>query len=90
MGDCLCERLPLRGEENDGFAFGVAGELRGDREGLKAFVDGLRFEDHSFATAKGAVVDCAMTVMGEIAKVVGTNFNQAGHDGALQDAVIER
>ena len=65
------------------------GRFVGDADGFEGFGEGLGFEDHAFASAKGTVVDGAVTVVGEVAEVVGADFYEAGGDGALDDSVLE-
>ena len=84
------EALALRGEKDDGLAGEVAGGFGWDAEGVDALEDGLRLEDHALATAEGAVVDGAMTVVGPVAEVVSVNRGEVGAEGALEDAVAER
>ena len=90
MGDGLGEGPTLGGEQDDGFAGGVAGGFFGDAEGFEAVPDGLGLEDHAFAAAEGAVVYGAVAVVREGAEVVGVDLDEAGGDGAAEDAVGRR
>src|ERR1700744_4609405 len=86
----LRETLALRGEKDHGLAGGVAGRFRRDAQRLDALKDGLRLEDHALATAEGAVVDGAMSVVGPVAEVMGVDRGEARAQRALEDAVAER
>ncbi len=61
----------------------------GKGQGFQAGEDGLRLEDHAFAAAEGPVVDGAVAVVGEGAKVVRADGDLAELDGPAEDAVGE-
>jgi hypothetical protein len=86
----LGEALALGGEQDDGLFGGVAGGFRGDVQRFEALEDGLGLQDHALAAAKGAVIDGAMTVVGEGAEVVGVDLSDALAEGARDDTVAER
>ncbi len=90
VGDGLGEGLALGGEEDDGLAGEVAGGFGGEVEGVEGVEDGLGLEDHAFSTAEGAIVDGAVTVVGEGTEVVGGDVDLSGSDGAAEDSVLER
>ena len=90
MRDGLGEGAALCGEEDDGLFGCVALWFGGDVEGLKAVVDGLGLEDHALAAAEWPVVYGAVTVFSKRAKIMRSNVDEVGGDGALEDAVVER
>jgi hypothetical protein len=81
--------LAALGREQDDAGGGGAGGSGGDGEGFEALEDGLGLEDHAFAAAEGAVVDGAVTVVGEAAEVVDIDLGDAGAEGARDDAVAQ-
>ena len=88
MGYALSERPALRGEEDDGLAGEVACGFGGDFEGFEGFEDGLAFEEHAFAATEGSVVDGTVAVVGEGAKVVGVDMDEAVGAGSAEDAMV--
>ena len=56
---------------------------------FEAAENGFGLEHHALATAKGPVIDGAVTVVGEEAEVVRVDRRVAGCEGAAEDAVIQ-
>src|SRR5215469_16653398 len=84
----LGEQLPLRRQKYDRFARSRA--LWRDLQRLKALEDRLRLEHHAFAASEWPVVDGAMTVVREGAKIVNSDFYEPGITRAANDAIIQR
>ena len=83
------KRVPAAERRIDRFAGEVAGGFGGDAEGFHALEEGFGFEDHAFASAEGTVVYGAVTVVGELAEIVGGNLQFAAAEGAAENAVVE-
>ncbi len=88
-GGGLGEGRALGGEQDDLLAGGVACGFGGDGEGFDSLGEGFGLENHALAAAKGAVVDGAVAVVGEAAKVVDVDGDQPSGDGPAEDAMAE-
>lgn len=88
-GDGLGKGRALCGEQDNGFTTSVAVGFWGDAEGFDGFGKRFGLEDHAFAAAEGAIVNRAVTVVGEVAKIVAVDGDEAVGNGAAHDTVSE-
>ena len=79
----LGEAYPAGGEQDDGLAGEITSGFWSHAERFDALKEGFRLEDHAFATAERAVVNGSVAIVGELAKVVGSDgeLNRRGGRG---------